>query len=127
MSTTMTSQTDERDTVDEYVAQFRILTKLTANKMLIKYFIKGINTRILQKIFGQNLLPAMINDWYNAATKFDSQHRRLQDSKLRQRRQTPQDSLEATRTTQMQWMWTDSPQMNVGSTLKRIDASTITG
>ena len=71
-----------KDTVDEYVAQFRILAgrmKLTDDKTLIKYFIEGINTGILQKIFAQNPLPATINDWYEAATKFDSQHRRLQE------------------------------------------------
>ena len=69
-----------KDTADEYVVQFRILAgraKLTDDKTLIEYFIEGINTGILQKIFAQNPLPATINDWYEAATKFDSQHRRL--------------------------------------------------
>ena len=66
--------------MDEYVAQFRILAGragLTDNKMLIEYFIEGIDTGILQKIFALNPLPATINDWYEAATNFDSQHRRL--------------------------------------------------
>ena len=71
-----------KDTTDKYIAQFRILAghaKLTDDKTLIEYFIEGINTGILQKIFGQNLLPTTISKWYKAATKFDSQHRRLQE------------------------------------------------
>ena len=67
-----------KDTADEYIMQFRILAgcaKLTNSKTLIEYFIKGINTGILQKIFGQNPLPAMVKDWYTLATKFNSQHR----------------------------------------------------
>ena len=72
----------EKDTADEYIVQFRILAgraKLTDDKTLIKYFIEGINIGILQKIFGQKPLPTMISKWYKAATKFDSQHRRLQE------------------------------------------------
>ena len=68
-----------KDGVDKYITQFRILAgraKLTDDKTLVEYFIEGINTWILQKIFAQNPLPAMINDWYTSATKFDSQHRR---------------------------------------------------
>ena len=59
-------------------SQFRILTghaRLTDRKTFIEYFMEGINTGILQKIFSQNPLPAMIEDWYTSAMKFDSQHR----------------------------------------------------
>ena len=79
-----------KDGADEYIAQFRILAgqaKLTDDKTLVEYFIEGINTGILQKIFAQNPLPAMINNWYTSATKFDSQHRRFQEI-LGQRRGT---------------------------------------
>ena len=71
-----------KDSADKYITQFRILAghaKLTNDKTLVEYFIEGINTGILQKIFAQNPLPAMINDWYNSAMKFDSQHRRFQE------------------------------------------------
>ena len=71
-----------KDGTDEYIAQFRILAgqaKLTDDKTLIEYFIERINTEILQKIFAQNPLSAMINDWYTSATKFNSQHRRFQE------------------------------------------------
>ena len=71
-----------KDGADKYIAQFRIIAgqaKLTDDKTLVEYFIEGINTGILQKIFAQNLLPAMINDLYTSATKFDSQHRRFQE------------------------------------------------
>ena len=61
------------------------LQDVTDDKTLIEYFIEGINAGILQKIFGQNLLPTMIGKWYEATTKFDSQHRRLQEIISRKR------------------------------------------
>ena len=71
-----------KDIADKYITQFRIFagrTKVTDDKQLIECFMEGINTGILQKIFGQNPLPTMIGEWYNSATKFDSQHRRFQE------------------------------------------------
>ena len=71
-----------KDSADKYITQFRILAgraKLTDDKTLVEYFIEGINTGILQKIFAQNPLPATINNWYTSAMKFDSQHRRFQE------------------------------------------------
>ena len=41
-----------------------------------QYFMEGINLGIL---LGQNPLPTTIGDWYNSATKFNSQHRRFQE------------------------------------------------
>ena len=53
-----------KDGTDKYITQFRILAgwaKLTDDKTLVEYFIEGINTGILQKIFAQNPLPATVN------------------------------------------------------------------
>ena len=56
-----------KDSVDDYVAQFRILAskaRMTDDATLTEYFMEGINTEILQKIFGQERLPATITEWY---------------------------------------------------------------
>ena len=56
-----------KDSVNDYVAQFRILAskaKMTDDAALMEYFMEGINTGILQKIFAQEKLPATITEWY---------------------------------------------------------------
>src|ERR1700678_1656297 len=71
-----------KDSVDDYVAQFRILAgkaKMTNDKALTKYFMEGINTGILQKIFARDKLPANITEWYEQASKHDSHYRRVQE------------------------------------------------
>ena len=64
-----------KDSVDDYVAQFRILAgkaKMTDNAALTEYFMEGINTGILQKIFAQEKLPATITEWYERTLRCDS-------------------------------------------------------
>ena len=54
-----------KDSVDDYVAQFRILAgkaRMTDNAALTEYFMEGVNTGILQKIFAQKKLPATITE-----------------------------------------------------------------
>jgi hypothetical protein len=71
-----------KDTVDEYIAQFRVLAgraKITDNKNLIEYFMEGIHQAILTKIFALETLPTKIEDWYLKASKFDAAYRRLQE------------------------------------------------
>src|ERR1700678_4268268 len=71
-----------KDLVDDYVAQFRILagkTKMTNDAALTEYFMEGINTGILQKIFAQEILPATITEWYEQTSKLDSHYRRVQE------------------------------------------------
>jgi len=71
-----------KDSVDEYVAQFRILAgkaKMTDDKALTEYFMEGINMGILQKIFAQDKLPTKIAEWYEQASKHDSHYRRVQE------------------------------------------------
>lgn len=71
-----------RDTVDEYISQFRVLAgraKITDDKNLIEYFMEGINQGILTKIFALETLPTKIEDWYLKASRFDAAYRRLQE------------------------------------------------
>src|SRR6202522_3442137 len=71
-----------KDSVDDYVAQFRILAgkaRMTDNAALTEYFMEGINTGILQKIFAQENLPATITEWYERTSRCDSHYRRVQE------------------------------------------------
>src|SRR5271154_5132466 len=71
-----------KDTTDEYIAQFRILSGrsgISDQAALIEYFMEGLNTGTLQKIFGMTTIPTTIQKWYDAASRFDSQYRRVQE------------------------------------------------
>src|SRR6202522_2298137 len=71
-----------KDSVDGYVAQFRILAgkaRMTDDAALTEYFMEGINTGILQKIFAQERLPATITEWYERTSRSDSHYRRVQE------------------------------------------------
>src|SRR6202522_3158329 len=71
-----------KDSVDDYVAQFRILAgkaRMTDNAALTEYFMEGVNTGILQKIFAQENLPATITEWYERTSRCDSHYRRVQE------------------------------------------------
>src|SRR6202522_498993 len=71
-----------KDSVDDYVAQFRILAgkaRMTDNAALTEYFMEGVNTGILQKIFAQEKLPTTITEWYEQTSRCDSHYRRVQE------------------------------------------------
>src|ERR1700678_4568336 len=71
-----------KDSVDDYVAQFRILAgkaRMTDNAALTEYFMEGVNTGILQKIFAQENLPATITEWYEQTSRCDSHYQRVQE------------------------------------------------
>src|SRR6202522_1294998 len=71
-----------KESVDDYVAQFRILAgkaRMTDNAALTEYFMEGVNTGILQKIFAQEKLPATITEWYERTSRCDSHYRRVQE------------------------------------------------
>src|SRR6202522_3790604 len=71
-----------KDSVDDYVAQFRILAgkaRMTDNAALTEYFMEGVNTGILQKIFAQEKVPATITEWYERTSRCDSHYRRIQE------------------------------------------------
>jgi hypothetical protein len=81
-----------KDSVDDYVAQFRILAgkaRMTDSAALTEYFMEGINTGILQKIFAQEKLPP-ITEWYERTSKCDSHYRRVQEILGRRRGATSQ-------------------------------------
>src|SRR5271155_3923395 len=82
-----------KDSVDDYVAQFRILAgkeRMTDDAALTEYFMEGINTGILQKIFAQEKLPATITEWYERTLRCDSHYRRVQEILGRRRGTTSQ-------------------------------------
>src|SRR5271155_4794601 len=71
-----------KDSVDEYIAQFRVLAgraKITDDKNLIEYFMEGINQGILTKIFALETLPERIENWYIKASKFHAAYQCLQE------------------------------------------------
>src|SRR5271155_3768606 len=71
-----------KDSVDDYVAQFRILAgkaRMTDDAALTEYFMEGVNTGILRKIFAQEKLPATITEWYERTSRCDSHYRRVQE------------------------------------------------
>ena len=74
-----------KNPVDEYVAEFRILAGKAKMKDDKEYFMEGINMGILQKIFASETLPTTIQEWYEKASKHDTQHRRVQEILERRR------------------------------------------
>ena len=69
-------------TIDDYISQFRILSgraRITDNTTLIEYFMEGLNVGILQKIFAQSTIPKRIDKWYEQASKYDAQYRRIKE------------------------------------------------
>ena len=85
-----------KGTVNKYVAEFRILAGKAKmreeDKALTEYFMEGINTGILQKIFAQETLPTTIDEWYTQASKYDAQYRRVQEILERRRGTTTGNS-----------------------------------
>src|SRR5271168_2148940 len=113
-----------KDSVDDYVAQFRILAgkaRMTDNAALMEYFMEGVNTGILQKVFAQDKLPTTITEWYEQTSRLDSHYRRVQEILGRRRgtsgnAQTMNDKKKPfipkftpKEQDPTQWMWTDYP------------------
>jgi hypothetical protein len=90
----------EKNSVDEYVAEFRILAgkaKMSDDKALTEYFMEGINTGILQKIFASETLSKTIQEWYDKASKHDAQYRRVKE--ILERRRGPSSNISNTNQT----------------------------
>jgi Retrotransposon gag protein len=63
--------------VDDYIAQFRILTSrcgISDDKSLIEYSMDGLNIKLLEKVYMMEKMPMTITTWYEAAAKFDGQY-----------------------------------------------------
>ena len=83
-----------KGTADEYISQFRILagrSRITDDKALIEYFMEGIHTSILAKIFALDKVPTTVAAWYEKASRFDAQYRRFQEISGRKKGFTPQN------------------------------------
>jgi hypothetical protein len=75
-----------KSSVDEYNAQFRILagqSGITEFRALKDYYMQGLNTGILAKIFSNVTQPKTMEEWYNTASTLDSNHQRLLEIKGR--------------------------------------------
>src|SRR6202522_711248 len=71
-----------KDSVDDYVAQFRILAskaRMTDNAALTELFMEEVNTGILKKKFAQEKLPATIIKWYERTSRWGSHYRKVQE------------------------------------------------
>src|SRR5271155_3897082 len=62
------------------------------DKALTEYFMEGINTGILQKIFASETLPTTIQEWYERASKHDAQYRQVHKILERRRGTTSSNS-----------------------------------
>jgi hypothetical protein len=67
------------DSLEDYVSKFRILkdrTGITEDTALVEYFMDGLNTKILEKVFNMENVPTTLENWFKAAAKYDGQWRR---------------------------------------------------
>jgi len=66
-------------TANEYIKQFKIYmaeSKVTQDRPLIEWFMKGLNTPLLNRILNLENPPTMIQGWYTTVSKMDNQWRR---------------------------------------------------
>jgi len=64
---------------DEYIERFKIYvakSKVTQDRPLVEWFMKGLNTPLLDRILNLKNPPTMIQGWYTIASKMDNQWRR---------------------------------------------------
>jgi hypothetical protein len=67
------------DNLEDYISKFRILrdrTGITEDTALIEYFMDGLNSKILEKVFNMENVPTTLTAWFTAAAKYDGQWRR---------------------------------------------------
>ena len=77
--TKMETETMPSQTADEYIEQFKIYaakSKVTQDRPLVEWFIKGLNTPLLDRIPNLENPLTMIQGWYTTASKMDNQWRR---------------------------------------------------
>jgi len=66
-------------TADEYIEWFKIYaaeSKVTQDRPLVEWFMKGLNTPLLDRILNLENPPTTIRGWYTTASKMDNQWRR---------------------------------------------------
>ena len=113
-------------TANEYIEQFKIYTvesKVMQDRPLVEWFMKELNTPLLDRILNLKNPPTMIQGWYTIASKMDNQWRRGRAIANRLKEETTQGEEDCTSLitlpdthhppeTPMQWTWTDCPSKN---------------
>jgi len=64
---------------NEYIKRFKIYmaeSKVTQDRPLVEWFMKGLNTPLLDRILNFENPPTTIQGWYTTASKIDNQWRR---------------------------------------------------
>jgi len=77
--TKMETETMSGKTADKHIKQFKIHaaeSKVTQDRPLIEWFMKGLNTPLLDRILNLENPPTTIQGWYTTASKMDNQWRR---------------------------------------------------
>jgi len=82
------------DSEGEAQAQLRRIlagwSRISDDKALIEYFMEGIHTSILSKIFALDKIPTTIREWYDKTSQFDAQYQRFQEISSWNKGFTPQ-------------------------------------
>jgi len=77
--TKMETETMTGGTANEFIERFKVNANdsgVTQDRLLIEWFMKGINTPLLDKILNLENPPTTIVGWYTTASKLDNQWRR---------------------------------------------------
>jgi len=75
----METETMSSQTANEYIKQFKIYvaeSKVTQDRPLVEWFMKGLNTSLLNRILNLENPLTTIQGWYTTALKMDNQWRR---------------------------------------------------
>jgi hypothetical protein len=67
------------DSLEDYISKFCILkdrTRITEDPTLVEYFMDGLNSKILEKVFNMENVPTTLTAWFTAAAKYNGQWRR---------------------------------------------------
>jgi len=77
--TKMETETISSQTANEYIEQFKIYaakSKVTQDRPLVEWFMKGLNTPLLDRILNLENPLTIIQGWYTTASKMNNQWRR---------------------------------------------------
>jgi len=73
--TKMETETMSGQTANEYIKQFKIYvaeSKVTQDRPLVEWFMKGLNTPLLDRILNLENPPTTIRGWYTTVSKMDN-------------------------------------------------------
>ena len=75
----------------DYISQFKnqvAISEITHEDTLINFFLRGIPSALMKRIYGMDTVPTKIEDWYIRATQFKTQWERG-DMVMKRRNYTP--------------------------------------